>query len=324
MLARLELTMIPDVTAIWNAACGPDLAIGTGAMRYNLAPARGELQEGRIAIAGGRIAGFVLAAALPGDPETSPPPLGWVAAIAVSPRDQRAGAGSELLRWAEAWLGALGCTHFELGGSLRPFAPGLPEGPAGSERFFRRRGYQNFAPSPLVWDVARSLRDYKPRPVDRPLPAGVETRAARPGDEEGLREFFRREYPGRWRFEFEEALRAGERISDFTVLRTERGFDGFARLTFVDSARPLDRFFMHRLPRPWGQLGPIGVSADCQGRGYGSALLDAGLHRLRAAGVDGCVIDWTDLVDFYARYGFRPFRRYDVLVKGTVAGEQTV
>jgi predicted N-acetyltransferase YhbS len=73
---------------------------------------------------------------------------------------------------------------------------------------------------------------------------------------------------------------------------------------------------MHRLPKPWGQLGPIGVSKDVRGKGYGGALLDAGLGYLRDQGVRGCVIDWTDLVDFYGKFGFKPYREYAILGKG--------
>jgi len=72
---------------------------------------------------------------------------------------------------------------------------------------------------------------------------------------------------------------------------------------------------MHRLPKPWGQLGPIGVSKDARGKGYGGALLDAGLRYLRDQGVRGCVIDWTDLVDFYGKFGFKPYREYAILAK---------
>ncbi|MEZ4581603.1 MAG: hypothetical protein R3A10_08190 [Caldilineaceae bacterium] len=63
-------------------------------------------------------------------------------------------------------------------------------------------------------------------------------------------------FPGRWRYEFEEFLRTNGRISDFMVLWTADGVDGFCRLTFEDSSRPLDRFFPYTLPRPWGQLVP--------------------------------------------------------------------
>ena len=143
----------------------------------------------------------------------------------------------------------------------------------------------------------------------------VGIRPAQPGQEEAVLEFFNRSFPGRWQFEFLEFLREGGRRSDYMLLWTERGVDGFARLTLEDSERPIERFHMRRLPRPWGQLGPIGVSDNWRGKGYGGALLDAGLRRLRECGVRGCVIDWTSLVDFYGKFGFKPYRQYAMLFK---------
>jgi predicted N-acetyltransferase YhbS len=57
-------------------------------------------------------------------------------------------------------------------------------------------------------------------------------------------------------------------------------------------------------------LGPIGVGKAIRGRGLGLALLVRGLEFLRAAGAHETVIDWTDLLDFYGRCGFAPWRRY--------------
>ncbi len=301
--------------SIWNAACGADLAITSHFVVYNLQPMIGVVQAGQIAVRESRPVGFVLASALPGDRATSPPEVGWIDAIAVLPNAQRQGIGGELLAWAENRLREQGCTAARLGGSLCPFVAGYPT-ELGNEDFFSRRGYEPRAGSEQVWDVARDPSDYG---TTRRLP-GVTIRPAGTGDENTLDEntlleFFRREFPNRWRFEYEEFLRRGGRISDWIVLFSERGVDGFARLTLEDSIQPLERFYPQRLPRPWAQLGPIGVSAHLRGRGYGRALLDASLVHLRERGVRGCVIDWTDLIDFYARFGFKPYRKYAVLVK---------
>jgi predicted N-acetyltransferase YhbS len=94
---------------------------------------------------------------------------------------------------------------------------------------------------------------------------------------------------------------------------------GFCQVVFEDSAQPLGRYYMQELPRPWGQLGPIGIGQERRGRGYGAALLDAGLRYLLERGVDGCVIDWTGLLDFYGKFGFQPYRQYAVLVKQLAA-----
>jgi predicted N-acetyltransferase YhbS len=105
-------------------------------------------------------------------------------------------------------------------------------------------------------------------------------------------------------------------MADTVLLWSARGVDGCAHLTYEDSLVPLDHFFPYRLPRPWGQMGAIGVSADCRGSGYGAALLDGGLRTLRERGVDGCVIDWTTIVDFYGKFGFKLYREYLTWGKG--------
>lgn len=138
---------------------------------------------------------------------------------------------------------------------------------------------------------------------------------AQSDDEPALFRFFAREFPGHWRFKFQEFLRASGRTSDWMILTTQRGVDGFAKFCFEDSITPINRVYPWNLPRSWGQLGPIGVSKDVRGKGYGGALLDAALCPLRDQGVRGCVIDWTDLVDFYGKFGFARYREYLILVK---------
>ena len=303
---------ISALVAIWKAACGPDLAITPRFIEFNTRPATGSAQAGRLAMKSGQPVGFVVASALPKDPTVSPPETGWVDAIAVLPSAQRQGIGSELLSWAEEWLRGQGCAKARLGGSLRPFAAGLPD-ELNSDAFFRSRGYTGRPGSEITWDVARDLSDYEPRRANCQFAPQV--RPAQSGEENALLEFFYREFPNRWRFKFQEFLRMGGRISDWMILWTERGIDGFARLTFEDSVQPLERSYPNRLPRPWGQLGPIGVSADARGKGYGGLLLDAGLVRLRDNGVKGCIIDWTGLLEFYGKFGFKPYRNYIMLIK---------
>ncbi len=300
------------IVNIWNAACGADLAITPRFVEFNTRASTGAVQAGKIALQNNQPVGFVLASALPNDPQTSSSQVGWIDAIAVLGNHQRQGIGGALLTLAEDWLRQHSCARFRLGGNLRPFTPGYPV-ELGNVEFFKKRGYAERAGSGATWDVARDLRDYLRHTSGGALQMTI--RPAQPGEEKLLLEFFYREFPNRWRYEFEEFLRQPGRISDYMLWLTERGIDGFARLTFEDSERPIDRYYMHRLPRPWGQLGPIGVSADTRGKGFGGALLDAGLVHLCDQGVRGCVIDWTGLVDFYGKFGFMPYREYQMLVK---------
>jgi predicted N-acetyltransferase YhbS len=301
---------ITTLTNLWNAACGPDLALTERGVAFNTQAVTGGSQVGRFALVDGRPVAGVLASTLPGDTAAVPEDMGFIDALVVHPEQQHQGLGTILLKWAEAWLARQGCVRVRTGASIRPFVPGVPVA-LGTEPFFRRLGYDN--PPDHVWDVAADLAEYR-SPAASEQPACT-VRPCTPGEAPALLRFFQREFPGRWRFEFEESLRHGSRPSDYLVLLTERGIDGFAHTTWEDSYWPLDRVYPHRLPRPWAQLGPLGVSADLRGQGYGQVLIDGALRHLALAGVRGCVIDWTHLVDFYAKFGFAPYRKYVMLQK---------
>jgi GNAT superfamily N-acetyltransferase len=316
MLETFNLSNPEHIAAgaqLWSAACGPDLAISERFVAYNVAPQTGKCQAGQLAVVDGQPAGFVLASVLKGDLVASPPEHGHIDALAVLPSAQHCGIGGALLAWAENWLRSQDCNYVTLGASMQPFTPGVPD-ELGTAPFFVQHGYQQNPDYGEVWDMTADLRDYV-TPSSGSKASGVVVRPAQAGDEEALLGFLRREFPGGWRYECEELLRAGVRPSDYVLLLSERGVDGCCLVTFEDSLRPLDRFYMHRLPHPWGQLGAIGVSADRRGLGYGGALLDGGLRHLRDHGVRGCIIDWLVLVDFYAKFGFRTYRKYVMLSK---------
>jgi GNAT superfamily N-acetyltransferase len=302
-----------DAIRIWNAALHVDYPINKRFLSYNLIPGSGEVIEGRIAIQQGEAVGFVLACALT---NLSSGSLGWVSAIAVLPAAQRQGIGSELLAWAENWLKEKGCKHVRIGGNLRPFLPGLPYVMRDNVPFFEKHDYGSPPGQPCEYDIARSLKDYHPI---YPEPAHAHLTPMQPGEEQTLLDFLHREYPGRWEFEAHEFVKNGGRASDFLLLRVHGEVHGFSRLTLSDSERPIERFYPQRLPQPWGQYGPLGLSKAVRGQGLGGYLIDAAALHMKSLGVDGCVIDWTSLVDLYGKFGFRIYNQYISLFR--VIGE---
>ncbi|NMB68098.1 MAG: GNAT family N-acetyltransferase [Chloroflexi bacterium] len=302
-----------QIADLWNAAAGPDLAFGAQFVAFNTQPMPGLAQAGRLAWEGGCLAGAALASHVAAEGPFQGE--AWLDLLAVAPGEQRRGIGSTLLAWAEGWLAGQGGRSVHVGGSLNPFAAGLPAD-LNTQDFFFKRGYAVDEP-PHEWDVVRSLKDYRtlyPEP-----PPGADLRPLKPGEEHELIAFLQREFPGRWLYEVEQFFRIGGHAGDFMVLRTEIGVDGFCWMTVADSARPLERFYMHGLPRPWGQMGPLGVGAGCRGKGYGGALIDAAACHLQACGIDGCLIDWTSLLNLYGKFGYRPYRQYWMLNKSISA-----
>ena len=309
MLTPFKPAYTADGIRIWNAAAHPDYPLNERFLSYNLTPSTGEMIDGRAAIHHGETLGFVLVCALADDPIST---LGWISAIAIHPLAQRQGIGSELLTWAEGWLKTKGCKGVRIGGNLRPFLPGLPYSMRDNGVFFAKQGYQSPPVQPYEYDIARSLRDYQPT---YSKPAHAELTPIRPGEEHLLLSFLHREYPGRWEFEAREFVKNGGRTYDFLLLRVHGEVQGFCRLTLSDSERPIERFYPQRLPKPWGQFGPLGLSKAVRGQGLGGYLIDAAAVHLQTLGVDGCIIDWTSLVALYGKFGFRIYNRYISLFK---------
>jgi len=295
-----------DAIHIWNAASHHDYPINERFLSYNGIPTTGETIEGRVAIHNGEPVGFVLACAVQSGT------LGWVGTLAVRPSAQRQGIGSELLAWAEGWLKEHECKRIRMGGNLRPFLPGLPYVMRDNAKFFEKHGYQSPDRQPYEYDIARSLKDYQ---SIYPQPANASLLPMNDGEEELLLDFLHREYPGRWEFEAQEFVKNGGRASDFLLLRVDGEVQGFCRLTFPDSERPIERFYPQRLPQPWGQYGPLGLSRAVRGQGLGGYLIDAAAVHMQSLGVDGCVIDWTSLVELYGKFGFKVYNQYISLFK---------
>lgn len=300
---------IKKLLFIWNSASHPDYLLNERFLAYNALPFSGETIGGRLAILNGESVGFVLTCCVTDD---SAMMLGWVSAIAVCPAAQRRGIGSSLLDWAEDWLKMQGGKRIRVGGNLRPFAPGLPYAMHENLLFFEKRGYQPPVGQPYEYDIAHSLKDYQSL-YAKPIHADLAPMQS--GQESLLLDFLKREYPGRWEFEAREFVKNGVRPQDYLLLRVNNKVEGFCRITLEDSERPIERFYPQRLPRPWGQFGPLGLSKAVRGQGLGGYLIDATALHMQSLGVNGCVIDWTTLVDLYGKFGFNLYNQYVSLYK---------
>jgi putative acetyltransferase len=68
----------------------------------------------------------------------------------------------------------------------------------------------------------------------------------------------------------------------------------------------------------WHGLGPVAVGPEWQRRGIASALIHAGIERLRKLGSNGCVV--VGELEFYKRFGFRTDPR--LLLDGVPGGSR--
>ena len=239
--------------------------------------------------------------------------LGWLVALVVAPEHQGRGLGSRLLALAEARLREQGATRCDLGGSVGHFLPGLPAGDPRDRRalrFWQRHGYR---PARQVHDLRRTLVGWTP-PLPPPAILAGDYRLipARPGQEEAIAAFLAREFPGRWRYDTAQAFARGAAVEDVIVLEGRAGaVEGFlASWHFASPLLGPATTWYPLLGERFGGMGPLGIATRLRGRGLGLALVAAGAAALHRRGVDECLIDWTELVDFYGRLGFQVTTSY--------------
>lgn len=245
-------------------------------------------------------------------PEGSIPPTGSISFILVAQGERRAGLGTELLGSGEAWLKQNGVRRVRAGADTWHLLPGIPLEPGfeAARAFVQERGY---VPGNPEHDMARDLGLTDTEKLTPPIAPGYSVRFYSPELREATESFFTRCFPGRWKKDTLELLDNGMRHKDLLLLvhESEGRVAGFAHVGDRES-----RFYAPGLywrgimgSNP-GALGPIGIDEQDRGKKLGLHLLGRGLAELKSRGCRHTVIDWTDLTDFYALYGFSIWKSY--------------
>lgn len=305
---------------LWNACAQDRFPLTERALRNLLEGSARTTSVASLVVREGdrRPAGWVLARAHSG----SVPALerfrcrGGIAALCVRPDRRRQGIGRALLEAAEAHLAGHGVLIAET--LVEPFhlMPGVPEDFPAVLAFLAAQGFQETS---RCMDLEGDMSAYEV-PVAvleklRTATPGVQIRPLREIERSGFVRFVRAEFPGTWQFLAEEHA-AGGRLEDVVVAVEDGAVIGFCMVH--DPGTPAlagSTTWFPALGPAYGGLGPIGMGAAQRGRGLGLALLCLALDHQRRRGVRRMVIDWTTLEDFYARAGFRPWRRYVQMTK---------
>jgi GNAT superfamily N-acetyltransferase len=216
--------------------------------------------------------------------------------------------GVDLLSDVKTTLRNRGSNRLVFGQDSGHFFPGCPTDFGALSDFLMVEG---FAEGAEVVDLERDMRDYQ-NPYQ--TPADAQMRPVESDADAALVEaFLVREFPGRWTYDVLSKMKREGKDCVFGLFRGG-ACDGFALLQDWRHREPIGgAVWRSDLGERWGSLGPIGVSKDLRGQGYGHALLGSALSELRERGVHRAIIDWTTLRDFYGKHGFEVSRSYKSL-----------
>ena len=228
-----------------------------------------------------------------------------------------------LLDFCLDFLGERGAEEIRLGGDPQNFLPGLPAEFGGDELdFWQEAGFEAGEP---VYDLKRTYGG-----------GGYPLQFDFAGDQNHLRivrcernlrddllQFLEREFPGRWHYEARNICRWPAGLRDYWLLldtSADEGEEfaagdyavlGFARVNRSDGYyRGPNLNWPGDSGLPEAGVGPLGLAASARGRGLSLPFLDGIFCRLYERGYREIIIDWTELVEFYNKFGFDVRRRY--------------
>jgi ribosomal protein S18 acetylase RimI-like enzyme len=276
------------VEALWRSALQPQWPL--------LPDGIAMLRDGFIVVDGARVAGFAAVDM-----------AGSIPLLMVDPACQRRGIGSMLLAAASRRLGAAGVREVTAGsGGTGYIWPGVPLNLPAAVRFFSACGWETRGDT---LDLIADLRTYRP-------PAGAYKRAARAGvaitqadgsDPAAVLAFETATFPS-WARWFQP--------SDQHILLA-RDDTGAIAGTLLFEGPGASTVFRPLLGPAAGTIGCVGVAPPWQGRGIGTAMVARATEILSAAGTGSCHIGWTVRESFYARAGYKAWRRYRMFHRAT-------
>ncbi|MEK3888708.1 GNAT family N-acetyltransferase [Bacillus sp. FSL K6-3431] len=313
-ISPLDQGRIIDLVNLWNKEIGKQFPMREELFKQN------SLDDNNVHASGSGIAlnesdeviGFVISKRWQEDLEVEMnTETGWIQVLLVDSEYRGKGIGSALLKKAETALKADGAVKITLGSDPWHYFPGLPSGFDKTIRWFEKRGYKH---NIQVYDLISHYEDE----VESSMPdkEDIEFMMLKMDEKEAFIDFMHRTFPGRWEYEAIQYFKKGGTGREFVVLKSKGEILGFCRVNDIHSPFIAQNVYWSPLfNTPLGGLGPLGVDSSIRGKGYGLAIVEAGVHFLRNRGIHSIVIDWTVYIEFYGKLGYEPWQKYEAYSK---------
>ena len=254
--------------------CFPSHPVTEAVFRYQLCPENAEIIS---RFDGGRLIGYALLH------------QNSISLLCVDPDYRNRGIGSDLLQAAEATIAQTNAQRILLGRGRHYLFQGVPTDQPSAQPFFAHRGYS------ALWVSSNlELRTAEYEPDRFPIPAapeGLLFRMATEADRETVLQAVSA-VEANWVRYYASctdpillAILGGE-IVGFAILEADGGIFGTARCKS-------------------GAFGCVGVIRSARERGIGRQLVARAISWLKEQGCDVIHLRYVELVDWYARLGFR-------------------
>lgn len=235
--------------------------------------------------------------------------IAWISLLYISPKYRNKGIGSTLLERVESEFKKLRKKTIYIGKDFYNFFPGLPIDLKKSLDWFEKRGYKR------LYNTCDLIRN-----KDEKIPLknqNIKYVLGNTIEKNEIIQFLDDNWPGRWTKEAIDYFEKGGDGGEYLV-----GLDGnkicaFAKINFPYTPTKLISYNLTWRKKfdSLGGIGPLGVNINYRGKNIGYDIIADSINKLIDSGADNIIIDWTNLLDFYRKFGFEVWKSYEYLQK---------
>lgn len=305
---------LKELVSLWNSEIGMQFPIREELFIQNSFEDKNILQSGSFIALNdeNQVIGFVVSKCwnetldVPFNPE-----IGWIQVLLVKSSFRCQGIGSALLKRAEQALKERNIKTVHIGRDPWHYFPGIPKNFELSINWFRQRNYvSGYIECDLIHHYHNQPNGFQLSRYD------VQFSLLKKEEKQDFLSFLQRCFPGRWEYEAIHYFKRGGTGREFVIIKKNEKIIGFCRIN--DPSSPVIAQNVYWAPLfhdSLGGIGPLGIDPNERKKGYGLAIVEAGVSFLRERNIHSIVIDWTGLKDFYGKLGFKIWKEYQQLSK---------
>ena len=237
--------------------------------------------------------------------------IGWISLIYVSKPYRKQGIGTELINKSIDAFKKLNIKKIYLGKDYNNFFPGLPKDLKENLDWFKHRGFEIlYETNDLINYKINNDLDLK----DSPFEFKLCSKNLLPN----LVEFMKNNFPGRWLKELNDYIKYDGDGNEFVVCTDSTNkIYGFCRIGKFNTSINKIGFSLtwrNRFER-LGGIGPLGVDSNFRNQHIAYNMIVYALKLLNQEECTDIIIDWTNLLSFYRRFGFEIWKTYIYIEK---------
>lgn len=243
--------------------------------------------------------------------------IGWISLIYVKPEFRKRGIGSSLLEKIEKIFIEQKKTIINIGKDYYNFFPGVPVEMKIHRSFFSNRGYNlNYDTNDLIKKITNKTK----KEVLKAYKDGKSyiVRRATKEDFSKIDHLIKKNWPGRWYMEFLDYVDNGGTGKEYMICIDENDYVcGFCKICDINTPLILSGYSMNYYDRfdHLGGIGPLGVDIEYRKRNIANNILKTIINELIESGATEIIIDWTNLMHIYQKYGFEIWKSYTYTYK---------